>query len=314
MKKIVGIIVLALLFGVFAYISVVEAKEVTLKKVDYVSIILDQSGSMYMKDVCHKDNTKMTLAKKAISNVLKNVPELSYDTRFSLASKDVELLNSKFEKGVFLSKVSKVRDEGEIFGNLTNLYDAVSKEVALKTNARKSAVILVTDGDWNKGKNPVDAVKELYSKKKDCVVHIISLSDTSEGEDTIAEIAALNPDTLVLDACSLLEESVAKEFAEYVFYGKYTPVEVYFNFDSAVVLDTEKEKILAVKNNGLLFDEVNVEGCACVIGTESYNKVLSTKRAESVAKMMDTQNFYGRGECTEYKEKKFNRHAKIILK
>ena len=312
MKKLIAIIVVLVIACVFGYANFAKAEEVTLKKVDYISFLIDQSGSMYMKDKCHKE-TKMAIAKKAVSNVVKNVPSLGYDTRLSLASKDVELLNTKFDKEVLLSKVAKVKEEGKIYGNYTNLESALVKECAVDVKARKSAVILVTDGDWNQGKNPVERVKELY-QKKDCVVHVISLADTPEGEKTIAEIASLNDKTIVVNACSLLEEKTAKEFAEYVFYGNYTPVEVFFAFDSAVIPSGELVKIAKFKELDLLYDKVIVEGCACVIGDETYNKVLSTKRANTVAKAVNSEDFYGSGECTKYGEKKFNRHAKIILK
>ena len=311
MKKFI-VVALVALACVFGYFHFAKADEVLLKKADYISVIIDQSGSMYMKDKCHKE-TKMAIAKKAVANVVKNVPSIGYDTRLSLASKDVELVNAKFDKEVLLSKVANVKEEGKIYGNYTNLETALSKECVIDVKARKSAVILVTDGDWNQGKNPVERVKELYAKK-DCVVHVISLADTPEGEKTISEIASLNDKTIVVNACALLEEKTAKEFAEYVFYGNYTPVEVFFAFDSEVVPSGELVKIAKFKEMELLYDKVIVEGCACVTGDETYNKVLSTKRAKNVAKAVNTEDFYGAGECTKYGEKKFNRHAKIILK
>jgi OOP family OmpA-OmpF porin len=312
MKKFIGIVVILAIACVFGYAHFSNASEVNLKKVDYASFIIDQSGSMYMKDDCHKE-TKMAIAKKAVTNVVKNVPSLAYDTRLSLASKDVEILNAKFDKEVFISKVANVKEEGVIFGKFTNLESALLKECVVDVKARKSAVILVTDGDWNRGKNPVERVKELY-QQKDCVVHVISLADTPEGENTINEIASLNDKSIVVSACALLEEKTAKEFAEYVFYGNYTPVEVFFNFDSAVIPSDELMKIAKFYELNLLYDKVIVEGCACVTGDETYNKILSTKRAKIVANAVNTEDFYGSGECTKYDEKKFNRHAKIILK
>ena len=98
MKKIIGAAILAAIVGVFGWIGVAGAEEVTLKKADYISVIIDQSGSMYMKDDCHKE-TKMSIAKKAVANIVKNVPALDYDTRVSLASKDVTLFDEEFSSG-----------------------------------------------------------------------------------------------------------------------------------------------------------------------------------------------------------------------
>lgn len=312
MKKFIVAVILAAIVGVFGWVGFANAEEVMLKKVDCISFIVDQSGSMYMKDKCHKE-TKMSVAKKAVSNIVKNIPSLGYDTHVSLASKDVTLVDGKFSQEQVLSAVGKVKEEGAIFGNFTNLHTSLCKEQTTHVDARKSAVILVTDGDWNEGKSPVECVKELYTKK-DCVVHIVSLADTPEGEKTISDIAALNEKTMVVDACALLEEKTAKEFVEYVFYGKYEPIEVKFAFDSAVILAGEFEKIAKFGEMELLYDKVIVEGCACSIGDETYNKVLSTKRAKTLAKALDTEEYYGSGECVKYADKSMNRHAKIILK
>ena len=312
MKKFIGAVVLAVIACVFGWVAVSGAEEVLLKKADYISVIIDQSGSMYMKDDCHKE-TKISIAKKAVSNIVKNVPALEYDTHVSLASKDVMLFDEVFSKEKILSTVSMVKEEGTIFGNFTNLYTSLYKEQESHIDARKSVVLLVTDGEWNRGENPVDAVKELY-QKKNCVVHVLSLADTLEGEKTISEIVALNEHSFVVDACAMLDDVTAKEFAECVFYGKYTPVEVQFGFDSAILAPSELMKIAKFKEIDLLYDKVIVEGCACVTGDETYNKVLSTKRASTVAKAIDTEEFYGAGECSEYPEKYKNRHAKIILK
>ena len=312
MKKFIVAVVIAAIVGVFGWFNFACAEEVLLKKVDYVSFIVDQSGSMYMKDKCHKE-TKMSIAKKAVANIVKDIPSLGYDTHVSLASKDVMLLDGKFSQEHVLAAVGKVKEEGAIFGNFTNLHTSLCKEQVNHVDARKSAVILVTDGDWNEGKSPVECVKELYTKKN-CVVHIVSLADTPEGEKTIAEIAALNEKTLVVDACSLLEEKTVKEFVEYVFYGKYEPIEVKFAFDSSVILSGEFEKIAKFGEMELLYDKVIVEGCACSVGDEIYNKALSTKRAKTLAKALDTEDYYGSGECTKYADKAMNRHAKIILK
>ena len=50
MKKIMILFVVALFLSFMSGIS--YAEEVNLKKVDYFSIIIDQSGSMYMKSKC----------------------------------------------------------------------------------------------------------------------------------------------------------------------------------------------------------------------------------------------------------------------
>ena len=303
---------------VFSFIltipSFASEEEIMLKKIDYFSIIIDRSGSMYMSEEINGKNNKMTLAKKVIKNVVNYIPEISYDSYMTLASKDVELVNEPFDKSVLVENVDNIKDRQKIFGRMTNLQTSLQSENERGVNARKKAVILVTDGDWNRGVNPVDCVKELYKNNENCVVHVISLADTKHGEETIAEIVRLNADSIVVPAEALLNEETAKEFVEYVFYGYYEPIVIQFDFDKSDIRESELEKFEEFNNIDLLYDEVSVNGYTCTVGTESYNQKLSERRAESVAKKLNVTNINGFGESTKYTEIEKNRRVEIILK
>lgn len=292
----------------------VKEESVMLKKVDYFSIIIDQSGSMYMSDEINGTNNKMTLAKEVIKNIANTIPELSYDSYMTLASKDVELVNEKFNKDVLVERIDAIRNKHKIFGRMTNLQTSLQSENERGNNARKKAVILVTDGDWNRGVNPVECVKELYKNNENCVVHVISLADTENGEKTITEIINLNSESIMVPAESLLNEETVKEFVEYVFFGYYVPVAIQFDFDKSDIRDSELVKFEELNNINLLYDDIVVNGYTCTIGSESYNQKLSERRAEAVAKKLNVTNINGYGESTTYPEKEQNRRAEIILK
>ena len=307
-------IIFTFMFSFILTVPSFASEEIMLKKIDYFSIIVDQSGSMKMSDEINATNNQMTLAKKVIKNVVNYIPEISYDSYMTLASKDVELVNEPFDKSVLVDNVDNIKDKQKIFGRMTNLQTSIQSENERGVNARKKAVILVTDGDWNRGVNPVDCVKELYKNNENCVVHVISLADTKHGEETISEIVRLNADSIVVPAESLLNEETAKEFVEYVFYGYYEPIVIQFDFDKSDIRDSELEKFEEFNNIDLLYDEVSVNGYTCTIGTESYNQKLSERRAESVAKKLNVTNINGFGESTKYTEIEKNRRAEIILR
>ena len=301
-------------FVIYTCPSFATEENIFLKKVDYFSIIVDQSGSMYIEDTFNSSDNKMTLTKQVVKNVVNNIPELSYDSYMTLASKDVELINEPFDKKNLMNAVDKIKDEQKIFGRMTNLQTSIQSESERGVNARKKAVILVTDGDWNRGMNPVDCVKELYKNNENCVVHVISLADTENGAKTIDDIINLNSESIVVPAESFLNEDTAKEFVEYVFYGYYEPIIIQFDFNKSDIRDSELEKFEEFNNIDLLYDEVSVNGYTCTIGSENYNQKLSERRAESVAKKLNVTNINGLGESTKYTEFEKNRRAEIILK
>lgn len=310
MKKylIAALVALSLVFGSTAY-----ADEPTmLKRVDEFSIVLDQSGSMYMKDA-HK-HLKMAVAKEAVKNILDEVPALNYEASFVLSSEDKELVkHGKLNKEGMLKALSKVKDEQAIFGRNTYLWSAIDKEGdSFCSSSRKSALILVTDGDSNLGENPVDTVKKLYSEKPNATVHIISLADTEEGEAVIAGIANLKNGSVVVPACELLKKENALAFAEMVLFAEYTPYAVTFDFDS-YVLDAEKAK-KEFAELGILYDSALVKGYACTVGEADYNTKLSLRRACALADAIGANMAIGEGETTKHGKKSLNRRAEVILK
>lgn len=283
-----------------------NADDALLRRVDVFHTILDQSGSMYMGGMCVKGQNKMVTAKQALRNVLDAVPSgLEYKSDLALSSGNKELYDGKYDKEAYLSKLDAVRDTNTIFGRLTPLWSAIDNEVVEPHTGKKEALILVTDGDWNRGKNPVETVKELYEKNPNVTVHVISLADTENGRKTIEEIAALKKGSVVADVCSLLSKEGAADFANKVFFGYGKTVEVYFDFDKSTLREETVATLDSLKETDLLTTGVDIKGYTCNIGSNKYNKKLSKRRADAVANYLDVKDatVEGMGKSFKYDNK-----------
>ena len=91
---------------------------------------------------------------------------------------------------------------------------------------------------------------------------------------------------------------------------------IYFNFDSHTLTDKAIMALNAIKIKlQTYFDtKVILEGSACPIGEEGYNKILSTKRAQEVYKFLDLGEgnmATGLGECDGSTEYKYCRNVRI---
>ena len=297
---------MAMTFG-FSGISNAEM----IKKVDYFSLLMDRSGSMFMCSDCVKGVNKMFIAKTAVGNVFDSVPdELGFDSALKLSCDTKTVFAGKYANET-VDKFLKdsVPDDGTVFGKMTPLAKAIAEENVSEPKETRNAVILVTDGEYNLGRNPVETVKELYSSHPNSTVHVISLADTPKGERTIKEIAALKEGSVVASACELAKSGdKAREFALKVFFGTENALEIFFEVNKAVIRPSEKEKLDAVKGK-----TARVEGWASIDGPKAFNQALSEKRAKAVAEYLGTNDFEGKGISTKYKKRKMNRRADVVV-
>ncbi len=94
---------------------------------------------------------------------------------------------------------------------------------------------------------------------------------------------------------------------------------VYFDFDSAVLTDREKLKILASLNDLKKVKAVTVKGFTCDRGTREYNDRLALLRARAVAAYLEDNGIkpsvvIGEGKCCYVSEDKSkNRRAEDLL-
>ena len=186
-------------------------------------------------------------------------------------------------------------------------------EPFISSMKRDAALILVTDGDNNRGADVVEVARQLYASQRNLVVHIISFADTKNGEETIKKVAALNPATIVVRGEELATSDAAVErFVLSVFCQDEDVIVlrgVHFAFNS-YALDSKAMGILN-EAAGLIKASPNkrvvLAGWTDWIGSDAYNMKLSQERANSVKNYLVKQGIpasrmtaIGRGKSFKY--------------
>lgn len=271
-----------------------HSAETCSKRIESFSYLVDYSGSMMMT---HKDmhQTKMAVAKQAIARVNQIVPGLSYQGGlYTFAPYGAIVPQEPWGREDIANGVTKIKDNLDTFGRFTPMANGIQAHIpVINSMPTRAAVILVTDGVSNRGSNPVDEAKAVYAANPNVCFHVISLADTPEGKETIAQIAALNSCTVVVDATELVESDAAVDkFVGEVFCQDMVVVEedvvvlrgVNFAFNSSDlsedaqgILNEAARVINEHANTGL-----RLLGWTDSVGSDSYNKALSQRRANSV--------------------------------
>jgi OOP family OmpA-OmpF porin len=265
-----------------------------IPKVASFDFLVDNSGSMLLQNsplAFTNAPNKMETAKTVLKRVNDKIPALSYSGSLHTFSPQGTVLPlAPYNKAALDKAVSSLKTTGTIFGHLTTLGDSLrSLNAEYIKMPRKTALILVTDGDNNYGLDPYDEAVAIYANNPDICIHVISFADTPNGKETIKKIAGLRKCSIVAESGDLLKSDAAVDkFVKDVFYdvaSSSTIVlrSVHFAFDSsaidspsAAILD-ELASILQ-KNSG----SVNIDGHTCSIGSADYNLKLSQRRADSV--------------------------------
>ena len=93
---------------------------------------------------------------------------------------------------------------------------------------------------------------------------------------------------------------------------------IYFEFDRAELIDSEKEKLEQVsKTISRGVDHIKATGYTCKIGGKKYNEMLAKRRAESVASFLENKGIkvsevIGKGKCCYVFDKnKLNRRVEL---
>lgn len=87
---------------------------------------------------------------------------------------------------------------------------------------------------------------------------------------------------------------------------------IHFKFDSSKLLQSERERLSKLNPR----ESFRLDGYTCTIGPSGYNKDLSQKRADSVARYLrkhgiSVLNSNGHGESRTFSEKNLNRRVEI---
>ncbi|MBR4741446.1 MAG: OmpA family protein [Desulfovibrio sp.] len=284
------------------------------KKVESFDFVVDYSGSMMM----HNDKlrkTKIEIAKEALRRVNAAIPELSFmGGLHTISPNGVIVPQGPWSRSGMSQAIGTLKDNFQVFGRMTSMGDGLHVyEPFLSSMQRDAALIIVTDGDNNRGVDFVDTVRQIYASQRNMVVHIIDLSDTANGKKNIEAIAAMNPQSQVVRGEDLVtSDAEVERFVTAVFCGEAEVIVlrgVNFAFDS-YALDAKAMGILneaceVIKSNAN--KTVVLSGWTDSKGSDAYNRTLSQRRATSVKNYLMKQGIpasrmtaVGRGKSFKY--------------
>lgn len=257
-------------------------------KVNSFDFLLDYSGSMMMFHKQMAEN-KFKLAKTALTLINDRIPELGYTGSIHTFAADKEVVPQQtYNRAVFQKGFNSLKSTYEVFNRLTPMGDGINhwSSAVYAGLPTPTAVIIVSDGENNRGTDPLAAAQAAMAANPGLTFHIISLADTPAGQMLLDSIANLRPGQSVsVRAENLLDhEEVVDKFVIDVFCttGRMVLRSVQFalnsaeiNRESAAVLD-ELAGILSGRGN------ITIAGHTCSLGSDAYNQRLSERRAASV--------------------------------
>lgn len=266
------------------------------KKVNSFDFVVDYSGSMMMTNKALKMD-KVMVAKNVLKRVNAAIPALDFNGGLHTVTPDgVIIPQGPWDRAAMDKGIDKLKSGYQIFGRMTSMGNGLQKyEPFISSMKAPQALILVTDGDNNRGTGIVDVARQLYATQRDMTIHIISLADNPKGEATIKELAALNPNSIVVRGEELAKSDAAVEKFVLAVFCKDEDVivlrGVHFAFNS-YALDSKAQGILneaatLIKANPN--QRVVLKGWTDYIGSDAYNKVLSQNRANAVKKYLETK-------------------------
>lgn len=284
------------------------------KKVNSFDFVVDYSGSMMMQNKQLKMD-KVVVAKNVLQRVNAAIPALDFNGGLhTITPNGVIIPQGPWDRGAMSAGINKLKSGFQIFGRMTSMGTGLQKyEPFISSMQAPSALILVTDGDNNRGTPLPEVARQLYASQRDMTIHIISLADNPKGEAIIKEVASLNPNTIVVRGEELATSDAAVErFVLAVFCNEEDVLVlrgVHFAFDS-YKLDAKSQGIL---NEAATIIKANpnkrviLTGWTDYIGSDAYNMKLSQNRANSVKAYLEKQGIpasrmtaIGRGKSYKY--------------
>jgi len=275
---------------------------------DNFIFLVDQSGSMYMHFAERPQFgpdplVKMAAAKKLVSDINSLIPPANYKSAQWTAALELfapvkeAYAPGSYDRAGMAKAAASIKDDQEIFNRLTPMGPGIlSLDPVLANLKGSTAVILLTDGMANRGSDPVEEARAIYSKYPNTCIHIVSVADKDDkkGKEILAAINKLNNCSIMVEGLKLAADRGALEkFVRDAFCAprKEMPKEevlilrgVQFDFNKAdikpesrVVLD---EAVQALKKRPDM--KLRIEGHCDGIGSAAYNQKLSERRARAV--------------------------------
>lgn len=279
-----------------------EGKTVISPKISSFDFVVDYSGSMAMSFDGGSEE-KITMAKAILDEINSKIPDFDYQGGLHTFAPSTQAVSmGPWNRAEYADGVASLEEGYDIYGRTTPMTAGLDKALpAIEAMPRKAAVIIVSDGEANRGPNPIVAAQNIAALNNVCL-YTISLADSAEGQATMEAIGALSSCGGHYNGVDLLDSSKAMNaFVEEVFIEKTfvaAPVEeaivlrnINFAFDSAQLngeaMDILDEVATIIKANPN--KEVLITGHTDSTGPEGYNQTLSVRRADSVRSYLIAQ-------------------------
>ncbi len=301
------------------------------KVTDGILMLVDQSGSMYMK---HKATgvEKIEMAKQVLVRLNAKTPLLGYQGALALLNPNaVAVAPGAWDRAAYPAQINAIANGGKIYGRLTplgNSFSGVSN--VLSQLPGNTAMVLVSDGHENLGPMAVQSLQALYAAYPGTVMHFVSVADTAKGYAVLQQLAALKSNSLLVDGRDIINTPEdAKAFVSKAFYIPTLPSDsveslrsVYFatakyNINKAAAARLDRMAAILKTRPEL---KIFVEGFADVRGNIPYNKTLSDNRAKAVKAYLVSKGcnpdiiiLKGFGENQYYPTLQLNRRADIMV-
>ncbi|CCO23614.1 OmpA family protein [Maridesulfovibrio hydrothermalis] len=310
-KRLISILTLTLIaFMAIGSVAYAGSRIVLKPKVDAFAYFIDTSPSM-AQSYKNTGNPKIIAGLNALKRLNNVVPELGYDSAlYTMPDFATYSPKGTFSRGAMARGLSSVPEELPFFQSTPMGKGFNDLDGTISKWNGKFAVIFVSDGLANAGRNPATIVSQMSDKYGDrFCLHIVSTADTPKGIALLKRLATRTPCGVFVEASALSDKAVLDKFAQDVFYTQEeelvveiveevvvapAPVAVQekivfrnlnFGFDKYQITD---EMVPSLTEAAALLEEysnlkVKVGGHTDSTGPEAYNQGLSERRAKSVA-------------------------------
>jgi OOP family OmpA-OmpF porin len=200
--------------------------------------ILDNSANMGL-DENDQGLTRLKRAKDLLLRMNDLLPDLGYNVGLALTSPfEVYTALGRFDRYNFGYDIQSVytgwRYQGKdgfsvatdmpLFwaagGRRADLGETLEGIGPVVSRARgRTVAVVLTAGCNRQGVDPVEQAKKLYARHPAMRLHLVSYADTDRDAETLAEMAGLDPATVLVSAGDLDDEAQLREFMEAVLFG-----------------------------------------------------------------------------------------------
>ncbi len=327
----IALVALVAMLVMSAPAHALQAVGIHQKVTDGILMLVDQSGSMYMK---HKATgvEKIEMAKQALVRLNAKTPLLGYQGAIcAISPNDVVAPAGAWDRDAWMGTLNGIANGGMIYGRLTPLGTSLDGAAAMLGQLpSNTAMVLVSDGNENLGKMGVQALQGIYAAYPNSIMHFVSVADNAEGMAVLKQMASLKSESLYVDARDIINtDEYAAKFVKMAFYQPTIPDQevqslrsVYFDTAKYDITKATAERLdrLAVVLKTRPELKIFLEGFADVRGSIPYNQTLSNNRANAVKQYLAGKGCNaeiiidkGRGETKEYPSLQLNRRVDIMV-